>query len=293
MLDDHKALSNSRSGPAYNASPRVSQGSARSYLLTLLGEYVLPSQKPIWTATLLKALMAIGFAENASRQAIARAASAGWLEGARNGRRVMWRISPKFQLSMERGLQRVRSIGREPRPWNGQWLIFVISLPDAQRTVRTKLYKVLRWAGYGAPSAGLWVTPHTDRLPETAEIVRRFHLDDVAYVFTGETNGLGVPVEKLVQSAWDWESIDCEYDSILKRAAAWQPRSPQSTFLAHCGLIQEWQQLPFIDPGLPTELLPVDWKGRKAAKRLEDLRDRWAVEAHKYWRTLGRIERAR
>jgi phenylacetic acid degradation operon negative regulatory protein len=58
-------------------------------------------------------------------------------------------------------------------------------------------------------------------------------------------------------------------------------------------LIQEWQQLPFIDPGLPRELLPTDWKGRRAAKRLEELRERWAVEAHKYWRTLCRVERPR
>jgi phenylacetic acid degradation operon negative regulatory protein len=296
MLDDikgHQPRSNGRSASAQNASPRVSQGSARSYLLTLLGEYALPNQKPIWTATLLEALVAIGFAEKAARQAIARAASAGWVEGARDGRRVMWRISRKFQQSMESGLQRVRSISREPRPWNGQWLIFVISLPDTQRAVRTKLYKALRWAGYGAPSAGLWVNPHPDRLSETGEIIRRFHLDDVAYVFAGEATELGVTVAKLVQSAWDWELIDREYDSILKRVAALQPRTPQSTFLAHCGLIQEWQQLPFIDPGLPTELLPTDWRGRRAAKRLEDLRDRWAVEAHKYWRTLGRIERPR
>jgi phenylacetic acid degradation operon negative regulatory protein len=293
MLDGTKGHARSKGRSAQGTSLRVSQGSARSHLLTLLGEYALPNRKPIWTATLLEALVAIGFAEKAARQAIARAASAGWLEGSRDGRRVMWRISAELQHSMERGLQRVRSISREPRPWNGQWLIFIISLPDTQRAIRTKLYRALRWAGYGAPSAGLWVNPHFDRLSETGELIRRFQLHDVAYVFTGETNELGVTVETLVQSAWDWELIDHEYDLMLKRVAALQPRTAQSTFLAHCGLIQEWQQLPFIDPGLPRELLPIGWRGRRAAKRLEDLRERWAVEAHKYWRTLCRIERPR
>jgi phenylacetic acid degradation operon negative regulatory protein len=296
MLDDAKGRagrSKDRPAPAQDTSLRVSQGSARSYLLTLLGEYALPNQRPIWTATLLEALVAIGFAEQAARQAIARAAAAGWLEGVRDGRRVMWGISAKFQRSMEHGLQRVHSISREPMPWNGQWLILVVSLPDSQRAVRTKLYKALRWAGYGAPSAGLWVTPHVDRLSETGEIIRRFKLDDVAYVFAGEIGELGVTVEKLVQSAWDWQLIEHEYDSILKRVAAQRPRTPQSTFLAHCGLIQEWQQLPFIDPGLPRELQPADWRGRRAAKRLESLREQWAVEAHKYWRMLSRTERPR
>jgi phenylacetic acid degradation operon negative regulatory protein len=296
MLDEtkgHRVRSRNRPAHTQASSLRVSQGSARSYLLTLLGEYALPNQKPVWTATLLEALVAIGFAEMAARQAIARAASAGWLEGVRNGRRVMWQISTKFRHSMESGLHRVHSISREPRPWNGQWLVFVISLPDSQRAIRTKLYKALRWSGYGAPSAGLWITPHADRLSETGEIIRRFKLDDVAYVFTSELSELGVTVEKLVQSAWDWESIGHEYDLILDRIAALQPRTPQSTFLAHCNLIQEWQQLPFIDPGLPRELQPADWRGRKAAKRLEKLREQWAVEAHKYWRTLSRIERPR
>jgi phenylacetic acid degradation operon negative regulatory protein len=253
----------------------------------LLGEYVLPSQKPIWTATLLEALIVLDFAEKAARQAIARAASAGWLEGTREGRRVLWRVSPWLQKSMNNGLQRVRSISREPKPWNGQWLIFVISLPEAQRTIRNKLYKSLRWTGFGTPTAGLWVNPHFDRLSETADIIRRFRLNDIAHVFAGEAHEIGVDVPTLVQAAWNWNLIDREYDLLVKRYANLRPRNLQSTFLAHCALVQEWQQIPFIDPGMPKELLPADWKGRQSAKRLEEMRERWGVDAHKYWRALS------
>jgi phenylacetic acid degradation operon negative regulatory protein len=290
MLDDAKsnrANARARIAPAERPSPRVSQGSARSHLLMLLGEYVLPSQKPIWTATLLEALVALGFSEKAARQAIARAASAGWLEGRREGRRVLWRVSPWLQKSMNNGLQRVRSISREPKPWNGRWLIFVVSLPDTRRTIRNKLHKSLRWAGFGTPTTGLWVNPHIDRLSETADIIRRFQLDDVAHVFTGEAHEIGVDVARLVQSAWNWNLIDNEYDLLVKRYANLRPRCLQSTFLTHCALVQEWQQIPFIDPGMPKELLPLDWRGRRSAKRLEEMRERWGVEAHKYWRTLS------
>src|ERR1700760_915675 len=65
---------------------RVSVGSARSLLLTVLGEFVMPSGQAVWTSTLLHALVGVGTAENAARQAIARSAAAGWLGGGKDGR---------------------------------------------------------------------------------------------------------------------------------------------------------------------------------------------------------------
>ena len=56
---------------------RVSVGSARSLLLTVLGEFVLPSGQAVWTSALLHALVGVGTAENSARQAIARSAAAG------------------------------------------------------------------------------------------------------------------------------------------------------------------------------------------------------------------------
>ena len=58
-------------------------------------------------------------------------------------------------------------------------------------------------------------------------------------------------------------------------AARWEPVlerwlnsgedvSAQSAFRDYVSLVAEWRRLPFLDPGLPTEILPEDWEGEKA-----------------------------
>ena len=44
----------------------------------------------------------------------------------------------------------------------------------------------------------------------------------------------------------------------------------------YISLVAEWRRLPFLDPGLPTEVLPEDWEGEKA---------KWI-----YFALLGRID---
>ena len=269
--------------PEREALSGASLGSARSLLFTLLGEYVFPRSPPVWTATLLKALVGLGIAEKSARQAIARAASAGWIEGVRDGRRVSWQLTPRMRRSMELGVKRVRSISQEPQHWDGKWIVLAVSLPEARRTIRTKLYRSLRWAGFGTPSAGLWVNPHADRIGETGDIIQRLDLQDIAYAFTGESHDLGVSDEELVQRAWQWRDINAEYHALLTRFEQLAPRHPEELFQAHFGLAHEWQQLPFIDPGMPRELLPEGAKGLSSARRLDAMRDALGIDAHRYW----------
>ena len=50
----------------------VGAPAARSLLLTILGEYVLPRGEPVWHETLVGALVSIGYSSHAARQALAR-----------------------------------------------------------------------------------------------------------------------------------------------------------------------------------------------------------------------------
>src|SRR5258706_11493562 len=78
-----------------SSSPlQVSAGSARSILLTILGEFVYPEGEPVWTSTLLHVLTGVGVEEKTARQAIARGAAAGWITPGRSGREVCWHLTP-------------------------------------------------------------------------------------------------------------------------------------------------------------------------------------------------------
>jgi hypothetical protein len=66
---------------------------ARSLLLTVLGEFVLPRGGEVWTGTLVTALGTLGVEEKSARQALSRTAAEGLLEPARHGRRVRWSLT--------------------------------------------------------------------------------------------------------------------------------------------------------------------------------------------------------
>ena len=61
---------------------------ARSMLLTMLGEYVLPLRDGVWQETLIAALGSLDYKTHAARQALSRSVSAGWLRTERHGRRA-------------------------------------------------------------------------------------------------------------------------------------------------------------------------------------------------------------
>ena len=96
---------------------RVTQlGSARSLLLTVLGEFVHPNGSPVWTATLVDALQVLGVEEKAARQALTRTAAEGMLSSERHGRRVLWSLTPQGHALLEEGTRRIYGFMRERRP---------------------------------------------------------------------------------------------------------------------------------------------------------------------------------
>ena len=41
---------------------------------------------------------------------------------------------------------------------------------------------------------------------------------------------------------------------------------PGQAFADYVRVLTAWRRLPFLDPGLPPELLPADWHGTRAAE---------------------------
>ena len=90
----------------------MSTFSARSLLMTLLGEYVLPGERSPWTSTIVEALNTDGVEEKAARQALARTAADGWITSERDGRRVRWTLTHEGRQLLTEGAERIFSFGR-------------------------------------------------------------------------------------------------------------------------------------------------------------------------------------
>src|SRR5919206_1635457 len=122
---------------------------ARSMLLTVLGEYVLPAPDGVWQETLISALNSLDYKTQAARQALARSVSGGWLRTERHGRRSRLRLTADTAAMLRTGAERLYGFG-EPWEWDGRWLLVVLRVPEERREVRHRLRTRLAWAGFGS-----------------------------------------------------------------------------------------------------------------------------------------------
>lgn len=269
--------------------PSTSIGSARSALFSILGELVAPYRQPVRTSALVYALTGLGFGESASRQAIARAGASGLISAERDGRETKWALTERSYELFREGANRVFHDASTTHRWDGRWLVIIVPIPESHRATRKKLYAALRWAGFGNPSAGIWVTPHADRLPEAQTAIESLGLSANTISFIGSPAAVGIPESELVERSWDLDKVSRAYEELRERFAGTEQLSGKDALIAHIELIDALRHTPYMDPQLPQELLP-DWPGFEVVSRLQALRAERAPSAHAHWLTIARLD---
>ena len=260
--------------------------STRGYLLTVLGEFVLPVGGRVWTAALLDALGALGVEERTARQAVWRSAERGLLESERIGRRTRWALSDAARRLLIEGTRRIYSLHREPRPWDGRWLLLYVSVPESQRDLRHRMRTRLGWAGFASLGSGTWVSPWIDREIEAREVLEDLGLSSsgAARSFIAKPGGIG-NVNEMVTATWPLGEIATGYDAFLERFGTAPPTGAgYDAFVNQVRLVHEWRRFPFLDPDLPGDLLPSDWSGYRAAELFHRLHEQWHSSAWAWWR---------
>jgi phenylacetic acid degradation operon negative regulatory protein len=275
-----------QSGPVVSRRREVSGGSARSLLTTVLGEYVLPAGEPVWTSTLVDVLALFDVEEKAARQALARTAGEGWLSSDRVGRRVRWRLSEPGRRLLAEGAQRIYGFGSGDRDWDGRWLVLLVSVPEAMRDLRHKVRTRLSWAGFGSPTAGVWITPHPGAEADAKHILDELDLSAQAMSFLANYGALGHERD-MVASAWNLTEVAARYEAFIDEFRAMDPDSPDATLRAQTMLVHEWRRFPFLDPQLPSELLPPKWSGTTATALFTTKHKHWRKPAQKRWAELA------
>jgi len=263
----------------------IGSASARSLLLTVLGEFVHPRHASVWTATLLEALVAVGVEEKSARQALTRTASEGLLTSTRHGRRVLWELTPAGADLLEEGTRRIYGFMRRPHPWDGQWLVLSVPIPETQRQLRHRLRTRLTWLGLGSPTPGLWVSPDAGKAGAVHAVVRDLGLDGRAFAWSGAATGIG-DENRLLSDSWDLADVESRYLAFLAEFEARSPDSAADAFVAQVEMVQEWRRFPFLDPDLPGELLDHDWPGPRAAAVFHQRHGAWHARAQAEWERM-------
>src|SRR3954454_7055376 len=116
----------------------VGAPAARSTLLTVLGEFLLPRPEGAWQEALIGSLRLLGFTASAARQAVVRSAREDWLEGERVGRRSPMRLTAGSAEVLRDVARRISGFG-EPVAWDGRWLLLGLRVPEPRRELRHRL----------------------------------------------------------------------------------------------------------------------------------------------------------
>ena len=272
--------------PSLSRRQQTGASSARSLLLTVFGEYVLPSGEPVWTSTLLHVAAGLGLEEKSARQALSRMGADGWIVAERAGRRVRWGLTEHGRTLLTEGTERIYAFGRERDSWDGRWLVLLVSVPESQRDLRHRLRNGLTWAGLGSPAPGVWISPHPAREAEAKQVVADLGLDAVAFSFCGPFAGVGSE-RSMVEQAWHLGELAEAYEEFVGGFAGLRPDSPDEVLFAQIRLVDEWRRFPRLDPQLPLDLLPAHWIGLRAANVFDDLHRQWQGSAQARWTELA------
>jgi phenylacetic acid degradation operon negative regulatory protein len=269
----------------------VGAPAARSLLLTILGEYVLPRREAVWQETLVGSLVSVGYSPDAARQAVARSVRGGWLVSSRVGRRSRVELSARSADLLASGAARIYSFGSE-WAWDGRWLVLVLRVPEERREVRHRLRTRLAWAGFGSMGGGVWLTPHVSRESELRDAVS----DAPAALATSFVASLGAlgRASDVVAAAWDLDAVRAQYDAFVEDFASVRPSSPETFFRLQTLLVHAWRKFPFLDPDLPAELLPDGWPRRRAHELFVRCHAGWGAPARAWFEELeaGRAQQA-
>lgn len=269
---------------AEKKAPPLPAPSARSLLLTVLGEFGYFFDRPIWTSTLIEVMRVLGVEDLATRQAIQRSATAGWIVSERRGREVAWRLAPQGREFAKSGIRRATEFLEPPAPWDGQWFSLMVSMPDLPRAERRRFHGALAWLQMGRLSTSLWVSPRVEVAVEVREVVKQFDLADSSVGVSGRL-AVGLSSEEIVQRAWDLTDLRESYERLLDAYSAFVPADDDELLVAYLTLRNLLQRFMRLDPMLPIELHP-SWIGREAAELFDDRWRRWTGPARARWLEL-------
>ncbi|GAC1355037.1 MAG: PaaX family transcriptional regulator C-terminal domain-containing protein [Vulcanimicrobiaceae bacterium] len=216
----------------------------------------------------LVSLMAeFGLSEAAVRQAVSRMSRQGWPEAEKRGTRAYYALTP-------RGVKRVETISPriyEPAAeWDGRWRLVTYTVAETKRELRDRLRKDLTLLGFAPLSASTWVSPR-DVTAAMREITDAPEFEERVHVFGAEYLG-PLRDRQLLERSWNLEKIAHAYREFidyysdrLRREREQPTLSDAQAFVERLWLVQDFRRFVYLDPGLPSALLPAHWPGSVAS----------------------------
>lgn len=261
----------------------------RSLILSFYGAFVRQLDGWIAVSHLLTLMAEINLDPQAVRSSMSRLKQIGWLAASRRNGAAGYALSSVARAALDAGDERIYGAQRAADLADG-WAVVVFSVPEHRRADRHLLRSRLTWLGFGAPAPGVWIAPRR-LLDPTRAMLESLGLAGYVDLFHATYTGFG-DARSLVARCWDLDGLRAQYAEFIAVHRpvdrAWRQRagSERDAFADYLAALDRWRGLPFLDPGLPAELLPPGWEGRTASELFARLRERLAGAALEHVRRV-------
>ncbi|MFD3683380.1 PaaX family transcriptional regulator C-terminal domain-containing protein [Nocardiopsis sp. NPDC058631] len=268
-MDDQ--AENSADGERVNRRPR-------SLIVSFFGTYARDVGGWIGVADLIALMGGLDVDAPSVRSSVSRLKLRGLLASERIGGAAGYRLSEEGRRILAQGDSRI--FGHRVAEIRDGWVLVVFSVPESERRRRHALRAQLTRLGFGTTTAGVWIAPAhmTDQARST---LRDLGMDGYVELFHATHLDFS-DLTEAVASWWDLPALQSMYQEFLDEhepvLGAWRrgrgPDGPErgaAAFADHLRAVDAWRRMPYLDPGLPPELLPRQWAGSRAARVFFDL----------------------
>ena len=254
----------------WRAAPHIS---ARSVLVTILGDAVLPVTRKVWLSQLFQLAEPYGFDTRLVRVSMFRLAEEGWVAGERHGRRSLYLLTPLAEREFADAADRIYRDARPPL--DGDWTFVLFDGARLSPGERSRLARHLGWHGFVAFRSGVLASPicsagETRRIldesfPEILAAVARAEFPDIADL---ARNGF-------FSAAFAFDEGEQAYRGFVEAYAVFRGEaealSPVEAYCVRTMLIHDLRRITLRTPSVPRELLPDPWPGNDAYALSADL----------------------
>ena len=241
--------------------------SARSLLVTIFGDSIVPLGGEIWLSDLIQLCSPFQFSERLLRTSMFRLNKDGWFEVERVGRQSIYRLSPWARSEFGEAERRIYH--RPVSTWDQSWTIVFVSVGIDDKQDRDKATKALSQAGYRQLVPGLMATP-SDTPTHAAQILDRIGLDKVVPVASARFDDLAPLIAATTPNdTFGVEPASSRYVEFVdrhhpQRSHLSSPITDVDAFVIRTVAMHDFRRARLLDPDLPAQLLPPNWVRHRA-----------------------------
>jgi phenylacetic acid degradation operon negative regulatory protein len=263
-------------------------------VLTLLGTYVRPFARTVWSGGMVSLLGEFGFSDGAARAALTRLVRRDLIARVRSGRLVHYHLTPRCERLLIEGDGRIFTLGRLPAG-AGPWTVLWHQIPEDRRLERTRLGRRLRFLGFGSVQDSVWVSPH-DHSSDVSDLLGELGVGGSGAVLVASVRpGPGVPA--MVARAWDLSGLEERYDAFCSGFQGYTaPDGPsladREAFLVRTRLMHAFRAFAQLDPELPDELAALSHSRARAVEIFDALYTGLAPASQRHFDAVARSSSA-